>query len=65
VARVAKAGQLAVLVEDISKALVGLGMPPIPRIPHVSGWASSFLEALGTILELLRKAYASWDGPWN
>jgi hypothetical protein len=33
VARIAKAIELAVLVGDISRVLVDLGMPPILRIP--------------------------------
>jgi hypothetical protein len=32
-ARIVEAGQVAVLLGDISKVLVDLGMPPIPRIP--------------------------------
>jgi hypothetical protein len=31
VTRVVEAGQLVVLVEDISKALVDLGLPPYPK----------------------------------
>jgi hypothetical protein len=32
VAHITEAGQLTILVRDISKVLVDLGMPPIPRI---------------------------------
>jgi hypothetical protein len=33
VARIAEARELAILVGDISRVLVDLGMPPILRIP--------------------------------
>jgi hypothetical protein len=48
---VAKAGRLAILVMDVSKVLVDLGMPPISRIlwdPHIVG---DILEAMNVILE--------------
>jgi hypothetical protein len=56
-------GQLAILVGDICKALVVLGMPPIPRIPQDSGRSSDDLEAAGVALECLQEAYASGAGP--
>jgi hypothetical protein len=38
-------------------------MPPIPRIPQDPGRASDVLEAVGTVLEHQREAYASDAGP--
>jgi hypothetical protein len=63
VERVAEAGRLAILVTDVSKVLVDLGMPLIPgnpRDPHV---ADDILEEAGTILECPREAYTSCHGP--
>jgi hypothetical protein len=65
VERVTEAGRLVILVRDISKVLVDLGMPPIlgvPRDPHAT---DDVLEASDTILERLRKAYASGHDPWD
>jgi hypothetical protein len=53
VACVTEAEQLEVLVQDISKVLVDLAMPPIRRIPEDPGRASDVLEAVGTVLECL------------
>jgi hypothetical protein len=63
VARIAKAGQLTVLMGGISKVLVELGMPPIPWIPQEPGTAGDILETVGTVLEHLREANASNHGP--
>jgi hypothetical protein len=63
VAHVTKARQLAVLVRDISKVLVDLGMPPILGIPHDPRRASVILEVVGTILDCLWEAYVSCAGP--
>jgi hypothetical protein len=63
VAHIAKARQLAVLVRDISKVLVDLGMPPILGIPHDPRRASVILEVVGTILDCLWEAYVSCAGP--
>jgi hypothetical protein len=65
VARVVEAGQLAILVEDIFRVLMDLGMPPILRILQDSGKASDVLKVVGTILECLREAYASGAGLWD
>jgi hypothetical protein len=65
VERVAKAGQLTILVRDISKVLVDLGMHPILGIPQDPRMAGNILEAPCTTLECLREAYASGHGPWN
>jgi hypothetical protein len=53
------------LVEDISKALVDLGMPTILGIPQDPGRANDILEAAGAILEHLQDAYASGASPWD
>jgi hypothetical protein len=62
---VAKVGQLAVLVGDISKVLVDLGMPPILRIPQDLGTVGDVPEAVVTILERPQEAHASSHGPWD
>jgi hypothetical protein len=54
VEHVAEVGRLAILVGDISKVLVDLGMPPIPRIVLDPCVADDVLEAMGTILERMR-----------
>jgi hypothetical protein len=56
---------LAVLLGDISKVLVDLGMPPFLGIPRDSCMIDDVLEVVGTILESLREAYTSGDGPWD
>jgi hypothetical protein len=56
---------LAVLLGDISKVLVDLGMPRFPGIPRDSCTADNILEVVGTILECLREAYTSNHGPWD
>jgi hypothetical protein len=61
--RITDAGQLTVLVGDISKALVDLGMSPISRIPQDPSRATDVLEAAGGVLERPREAYASDAGP--
>jgi hypothetical protein len=53
VGHIAEAGELVVLVGDVSKVLMDLGMPPILRIPQDPGRVSEVLEAVGTILEQL------------
>jgi hypothetical protein len=63
VERVAEVGRLAILVRDVSKVPVDLGMPPIPGIPQDSRTADNILEAAGTILECLREAYTSGHSP--
>jgi hypothetical protein len=65
VEHVIEAGRLAILVGDISKVLVDLGMPPIPGItqdPHTTG---DIFDAMGTILECLQEAYTSNHGPFD
>jgi hypothetical protein len=51
--RVAEARQLAILVRDVSKVLVDLGMPPILRIPRDLCMAGDILEVMDVILECL------------
>jgi hypothetical protein len=63
VERVAEAGRLAILVTDVSKVLVDLGMPLIPGNPWDPHVADDILEAAGTILECPREAYTSCHGP--
>jgi hypothetical protein len=63
VERVTEAGRLAILVRDVSKVPVDLGMPPIPGIPQDPRAADNILEAAGTILECLREAYTSGHSP--
>jgi hypothetical protein len=62
---IAEARRLAVLVRDVSKVPVDLGMPPILRIPRDSYTAHNILEAAGIILECLWEAYASGRDPWD
>jgi hypothetical protein len=63
VEHVAKVGQLTILARYVSKALVDLGMPPIPGIPWDPCTASDILEVVGVISEHLREANASDHGP--
>jgi hypothetical protein len=53
VACVPKSVRLAVLVRDISKAMVDLGMPLISGIPQDLSRASDILEVAGTVLDCL------------
>jgi hypothetical protein len=53
VERLTEVGRLAVLMRDVSKALVDLGMPPILGIPWDPHMAGNILEVVGTILERL------------
>jgi hypothetical protein len=56
------------LVGEISKALVDLGLPPLPPIQGITqdpGRARDILEATRVILELLQAAYASSTGHWD
>jgi hypothetical protein len=50
---VVEAGQLAILVRDVSKVLVDLGMPPILGIPQDLCKAGDILEVMDVILECL------------
>jgi hypothetical protein len=54
-----------ILVRHVSKVLVDLGMPPIPRIPRDPHTAGDVLEVVGIILERLWETYASGHGPWD
>jgi hypothetical protein len=36
-----EAGRLAILVREVSKVLVDLGMPPIPGIPKIFTWLAT------------------------
>jgi hypothetical protein len=54
-----------ILLADITKVLVDLGMPPITGIPQDPGRANDVLEPAGTVLERLWEAYASSAGPWD
>jgi hypothetical protein len=65
VERVIEVGRLAILVADISKGLVDLGMCRIQGIPQDRCMASDILELAGTILECLGEAYASGHSPWD
>jgi hypothetical protein len=62
---ITEARQLATLVKDVSKVLVDLGIPPIPRTPHDSRMTSDVLEAVDIIIERLQEAYASGHNPWD
>jgi hypothetical protein len=64
-ARVTKAGWLAILVRDVSKVLVDLGMPPIPGIPRDPCITIDILETMGAILEHLREHYPFSHVPWD
>jgi hypothetical protein len=63
VEHVAEVGQLTIMARDVSKALVDLGMPPIPGIPWDPCTAGDILEVVGVISEHLREANASDHGP--
>jgi hypothetical protein len=65
VERVTEVGWLAILMRDVPKVLLDLGMPPIPVIPQDPCMAGDILEAEGVILESLREAYTSSRGPWD
>jgi hypothetical protein len=60
---VTEAGWLAILVRDVCKVLVDLGMSPILGIPQDPCTTDDVLEVVGTILECLQKAYAFGHGP--
>jgi hypothetical protein len=60
---VIEAGRLVILVRDVSKVLVDLGMPHISGIPPGPRVADDVLEVAGTILEHLWEAYASDHSP--
>jgi hypothetical protein len=62
---VTEASLLEILVRDISKVLVDLGMRPIPGIPRDLCTIGDVLEVVGIILEHLWEAYASGHGPWD
>jgi hypothetical protein len=38
---ITEAGRLAILVREVSKVLVDLGMPPIPGIPKTFTWLAT------------------------
>jgi hypothetical protein len=63
--RVVKVGWLATLVSDVSKVLVDLGMPTIPVIPQDPRTAGDVLEVVDVILEFMKEAYDSGNGPWD
>jgi hypothetical protein len=65
VERVAEAGQLAVLVRDVSKVMVDPGIPPIPGIPRDPCAAGDVLEVANTLFKRLQEAYASRHSPWD
>jgi hypothetical protein len=65
VERVTKVERLAILVWDVSKVLVDLGMTSILGIPWDLHTADDVLDAAGTILEHLLEADASDHGPWD
>jgi hypothetical protein len=60
---VSEVRRLTILVRDVSKVLVDLGMPPIPRIPRDPRMVDDILEAVGVILERMQEAYASSHNP--
>jgi hypothetical protein len=63
--RAAKIGRLAILLSDVSKVLVDLGMPSILGIPRDLHTAGDLLGAVDINLEHLRDDYASGHGPWD
>jgi hypothetical protein len=63
--RVIEVGRLAILVRDVCKVLVDLGMPPIPEIPQDPRMDGDVLEMVSIILERLWEAYASGHEPWD
>jgi hypothetical protein len=65
VEHVIEAGRLVILVGEIPKVLVDLGMPPILRIPHDPRMAGNIMEAADTVLDHLREAYSSGHDPWD
>jgi hypothetical protein len=58
-------GWLVILVKDVSKVLVDLGMSPIHGIPRDPCTTGDVLQVVGTIFEHLREAYSSSHGPWD
>jgi hypothetical protein len=54
-----------ILVRDVSKVLMDLGMTPIPGIPRDSRMIDDVLEVVGIILECPQEAYASGHNPWD
>jgi hypothetical protein len=54
-----------ILVKDVSKVLVDLGMSPIHGIPRDPRTIGDVLQVVGTIFESLREAYSSGHGPWD
>jgi hypothetical protein len=65
VEHVAEAERLAILVRDVSKVLVDLGMAPVPWILQDLLMANDILEAMGVILECLQEAYTFGHDPWD
>jgi hypothetical protein len=53
------------LVRDVSKVLVDLGMPPIPEIPQDPCTSSDVLAVVDVVFERLKEAYESGHGPSN
>jgi hypothetical protein len=52
-----EAGRLVMLVRDVSKVLVDLGMPPVSKIPQDPCTTSDVLVVVDVILEHLKEAY--------
>jgi hypothetical protein len=65
VERVTEVERLAILVREVLKVLVDLGIPPIIGIPWDPCTTEEVLEVVGVILEHLLEAYASGHGPWD
>jgi hypothetical protein len=63
--RITEVGKLVVLVGDISKVPLDLGMPPILMIPQDPRMVGDILEEVGTILECLRENHTSGHDPWD
>jgi hypothetical protein len=63
--RAAEAKRQAILVMDVSKVLMDLGMSPILGIPQDQRTAVDVLEVVDIILECLREVYASDHDTWD
>jgi hypothetical protein len=60
-----EAVRLAILVRDVSKVLVDLGMPPISGISWHRCMAGDVLGAVDVILKRPWEAYAFGHDPWD